>query len=204
MTGGVGAGCAVSVPPSTQAWLARSAHHDGPCARLFESVSGRAYRKPAGGGLWTSTWDPMPCSGWAQWCIVDAYKRPPFHVWLLDVDPGARIYTVDSYADLAGLVASYGDPESRYTDLSWGLIARDYDGLHLTDAGQWATRLSHPHDLYTWDCESTLWFRWVFTDVRRHGPWVPPSRPCDDTDCYRCDGSGTHWLAADEMAEAAS
>jgi len=34
--------------------------------------------------------------------------------------------------------------------------ATRYDAIHLTDRGQWATRMTHPKNLYGWDCESVL------------------------------------------------
>jgi hypothetical protein len=97
-----------------------------------------------------------------DWCVSEQYAGPSFNVWLLNPDPAARIAHIDTYSDLAALVAAYPGPgvDTRFPD--WEAVSRDYDAVHLTDAGQWATRLSHPHDLYGWDCESTLWFRWCF------------------------------------------
>ena len=189
----------------TQAWIARSPRHDGPTERLFDAPSGgRGICKPRG-GLWTSTWDPRSCSGWAQWCIEARFKKPPYAVWLLDVEPAARVFTVDTYYDLAVLMDAYGVPTRWGHEIAWGRLARDYDALHLTDAGQWATRLSEPHSLYGWDCESTVWMRWAFTDVRRFGDWSPPQVPCGENheseSCWRCDGSGVRWLTADGAEE---
>lgn len=96
-----------------------------------------------------------------------------FNVWLLEVDQSARVYTVDTVSDLKQLHKSYGGVRDR-GDLSyfrflaawldWHAIAQDFDGVHLTERGQALTRFSDP-SLYGWDCESTAWFRWVFTDV---------------------------------------
>lgn len=55
--------------------------------------------------------------------------------------------------------------------LKFSEMAKQFDGMHLTDNGQWATRLP-PFDspnLYGWDCESTLWFRWAFDKVEDGG-----------------------------------
>lgn len=48
------------------------------------------------------------------------------------------------------------------------MAADGVDGVHLTDAGQWATRHARP-SLYGWDCECTLWLRWRFGEARWKG-----------------------------------
>ena len=57
--------------------------------------------------------------------------------------------------------------------LDWEQIAREYDGVRMTNKRQWTTRM--PRDikdmnlsLYGWDCESTLWFRDVFSKIEKH------------------------------------
>ncbi len=47
-------------------------------------------------------------------------------------------------------------------------MARDYDGLHLTEKGQWDTHMGRTN-LYGWDMESTLWFKWPGGVVRPLG-----------------------------------
>lgn len=70
---------------------------------------------------------------------------------------------IDSIADLTTVVdafpATLGFPgASRYPD--WlALAAAGWDAVYLTDKGQWATHMSHPLDLYGWDCASVLWLR---------------------------------------------
>ena len=100
------------------------------------------------------------------------------------------MYTIDSYADLQTLCRMYGRTEtfgedSKYgpfhdTFPDWSLVAERYDGVHLTDEGQWATRLSHPLNLYGWDCESTLWLRWVFDSVEELGRRTFEAEPWPD------------------------
>jgi len=44
-------------------------------------------------------------------------------------------------------------------------LAEDYDALHLTHDGYLRTRSPRRSPrLVGWDCESTLWFRWMFTE----------------------------------------
>jgi hypothetical protein len=155
-------------------------------AKLFKPirVESPIPRPKPRGGLWTSTWHEEYGGGWVQWCLSEEFEcdrsDPTWpKCWLLDPAPDARVYTIDSYADLQALVDRFPhryDYEDRgfgaHVDLQprWLSVAEHYDGVHLTDAGQWATRLSHPLNLYGWDCESTLWFRWSFERVEYLGP----------------------------------
>lgn len=163
-----------------QAWVPRG--DDPPAAARFRPVRNRPFPwvKPEhDGGLWTSTWQPGTGSGWIQWCIEESFDcdcdSPTFPVWKLTPDPAARVARIDSLADLEALVAAYpaADPEWRAAGRfehhpDWQRIADDFDAVNLTDAGQWATRLTDP-GLYGWDCESTLWLRWAFTAVEDLG-----------------------------------
>ncbi len=45
--------------------------------------------------------------------------------------------------------------------LDFEKLARDFDGIWLTAEGQWDTRMTSPN-LYGWDVECVLFFRWVF------------------------------------------
>jgi hypothetical protein len=138
------------------------------------------YRKPSG-GLWTSTWDDRFGSAWVQWCVSEEFRCPPdsvwADVWLLKAKRDARVFVIDSYRDLAELVERYPHralapsyvPRRDITP-HWLKVASDYDAVSLTDAGQSSTHLSYPLDLYGWDCESTLWLRWMFESVERIEP----------------------------------
>lgn len=152
------------------------------------------------GGLWTSTQlSSDGYCGWIEWCNDEKFGPLQNRVWRLDVDPTAKVYTIDEHADLKRLAQlyppvcdhknrtrrpgsmgdgqSYGCPDavrSIGSGVYWRGVAEDFDAVHLTDAGQWATRHTTPN-LYGWDCESTLWFRWKFLDVvdlgrRRYRP----------------------------------
>lgn len=168
---------------STQAWVRRKTPVRSLAAEHFRPVpvEERPRAKPTNGsgGLWTSTYDERFGSGWVQWCLSEEFdcdrKNPTFHIWTLEPDPEARVYTIDTYRDLDRLCRLYGrthtfgedSPFGPFHDTypDWSLVAESYDAVHLTDDGQWATRLSGPLNLYGWDCESTLWFRWKFIDM---------------------------------------
>jgi hypothetical protein len=147
------------------------------------------WKKPAKGtGLWTSTWDAEREScGWLDWMAAERWtprSREPgewvhqeFEAYIIWPDPRARVAVVDSYADLEALMRRFPHNDhlaerleaispgwnERHAALDFeGMARAGLAGMHLTDEGQWMTRLSNPHNLYGWDCESTVWFRWVF------------------------------------------
>lgn len=137
---------------------------------------GRISVKPGRTGMWTSSYTPDNSEGicdWLRWC-----KGESFHVeawrsaYVYEITRPLRIIEIDSLADLLALNDAFGLPSevsvtlnardsshpiSRYPN--WQLLAKHFDAVHLTEEGQWATRLSHPDELYGWDCESTLWLR---------------------------------------------
>jgi len=139
-------------------------------------------------GFWTSTYLPRGkfASDWAYFLLYndkrELRKQQGKTHLLLKVKPSARVYHIDSYGDLAKLVRRYPhkvmmeefeiwrkigllteDGAGVRAPIDWEKVAQDYDGVHLTDDGQGATRHSYPYDLYGWDAESTVWFRNVFS-----------------------------------------
>ena len=158
-----------------QAWMTPAANPDQPCERQFTPVSNYSFIKPKG-GLWTSTWQGEPkVSGWAEWCRSESFSAGDHRVWLLTPKADACIAVVAEMADLKALLLRYPLSLGKAYDhifqpLDFERMAQDYDGMHLTDSGQWATRLTEPN-LYGWDCESTCWFQWAFDRVEQ-GPTI--------------------------------
>lgn len=192
----------ISASRPVQAWVKGNTEGPAPSPGHFQPIDALGrwdyhWVKPRSGGLWTSTWDPSFGSGWIDWCIGESFAGPAFDVWLLTPDPAAHVYDIDSLDDLAALIRRFpgrGSHQPEYP--AWDLVAQEYDGVHLTDKGQWATRLAHPISLYGWDCESTLWFRWTFGAIQHHGTWTAPASACSrGEDCWRCSGSGVHYLS---------
>ena len=136
----------------------------------IEPVKNTKFIKPVG-GLWTSTYTPEEeyQSAWIEWCIREEPE------WIKDVNffllvpkEDAQIYVIDCYEDLEQLYSKFGiSSEVGLTVMDWEEIAKHYDGVMLTEAGQVHTRFSHPLSLYGWDCESTVWFRDVFEGVKK-------------------------------------
>jgi hypothetical protein len=126
-------------------------------------------------GLWTSTWDEAgKTSDWVDWCVDASFGTPYEQQWfLLNVKPDARIYQIDNSHDLRNLFKSY---RRQFTGpmaalntlgyLDYEQISQDFDAIHLTAQGQQHARFG-ADNLYGWDCESTIWFRWCFTSVEK-------------------------------------
>ena len=129
-------------------------------------------RKPRN-GLWTSDWDGVT-SPWLDLLQRDHdlgdlqgfHPRSLTTVTLLTPDPAARIYTVDSAADLDALFARFPRHADFGETVDWVVVGEHYDAVRLTYAGQQATPLrTDKVDTYGWDIPSTVWYRWCFTSV---------------------------------------
>ena len=131
--------------------------------------------KPTG-GLWTSTYTPNDeyPSAWVKWCI----KEQP--EWIKDINffllipkENVNVFIINSFDDLKYLCERFIWPKADsisdvkiFAPLDWEEIAEYYDGVMLTEKGERETRHSYP-SLYGWDCESTLWFRNVFKEIKK-------------------------------------
>jgi hypothetical protein len=169
----------VALPTVTGADLPRQAYayppgHDLSLTQpeLFRPVtSRRGWVKPdPGTGLWTATVTEATPDGrplrtsWTDWCEAEQFGS---YTHLVEVFPAAdaRVLRIDTLDDLRAVVAAFpAEPRIpgwavEYPD--WEALATSWDGVWLTDAGQWRTRLP-PTDgpnLYGWDCESVLWLQ---------------------------------------------
>lgn len=148
--------------------------HAGPLGKGFEPVRNRSNSiilKPEG-GLWTSTYTPLGefDSAWMRFY----YGRDKLRTGqVFRVSPKARLVTIHSLEDLRLVHEAYGiarppKPPEEMANV-WGVfhparldfeeLAKDYDGMHLTEAGERETRDRFAdYTLAGWDCESTLWF----------------------------------------------
>jgi len=130
-------------------------------------------------GLWTSTWrEETQDSDWVEWCVGNDFGNPDGCYWyLLIPQTDIRLYTIDSVADLHRLLRRYPwvterqqrmnamMGSSHFAQPDFESLAKEYDGLHLTERGNAVTHLSYPQDMNAWDCESVCWFRWKFAKV---------------------------------------
>ena len=140
-----------------------------PAPGQIEPISNgeRLLPKPYG-GIWTSTYHPDFGSDWIAWArseFTAVLEGCQAHLLRLERSKKLRILWINSLPDLEAAHSQYPLDHHEIPSLDFEAIARDYDGMHLTVAGQARTRLTFPLSLYGWDCESTIWFRWCFAEV---------------------------------------
>jgi hypothetical protein len=129
-----------------------------PTASLVQPVRNTGWIKPEG-GIWTT---PEGSDGWLNWCKREDFSEPEAMTeYKLEPKVPAKLAVIDSLGDLEDIVADYGRVAYRMTVLDFERMARRVDGIWLTERGQWATRMTTPN-LYGWDLESILFFRWIF------------------------------------------
>jgi hypothetical protein len=177
-----------------QAWIVKP-DHGPPMPRDFRKVQGADtlnkpgvhLKPPERRGLWTSTWTgPESISEWAEWCMAEDFAGPEWRVYVLTPRPRTKLWNIDSLDDLIALLDRFGAETelsravgrtSMFPGIDFDAFLRDgYIGVHLTDKGQWATRLSEP-SLYGWDCE------WAFAEVEDMGVLTHSHK------CGRCNFS---------------
>ncbi len=145
------------------------------------SNDAKTLSKPRG-GLWTSTYDADYGSGWVRWCVAYRYNEPlDLHWTVVSVSSTAKVAIIDSAADFAGLINRYPRLLHGRRGLNFERLAQDYDAVHLTHEGYLKSRSprSGPR-LIGWDCESTLWFRWVFSESHKVQPCFKDADRFDD------------------------
>jgi len=130
-------------------------------------------RKPWG-GFWTSTYLGENGSDWVRWCEgedFDDTNRSRW--WILRPASDAPVLRIDSWSDFDAIEQRYAVqlyPEIPHDLKTWNFLAMAADGfagVHLTKMasidlhyGRGATM----EDLNSWDCESTVWFQWLFDE----------------------------------------
>jgi hypothetical protein len=174
-------------------------------------VNGHMQVKPHG-GLWTSTYkNEQYGSEWIQWCLSEDFMIPVegYHSTLLYPKKDAKIHVINSVGEMNYVFDNY--KWKKYEDIGVKIefvdfeeMAKDFDGLHLTDYGQYITRhpmfteffiSSHKENpdevrkandslrtFYGWDCESTLWFNDVFDVVEYIGKFKFVREPYGEED----------------------
>lgn len=119
---------------------------------LVLPVKNSTWCKPKEGGLWTSPIDST--WGWKDWNESEQYREcNEENSFVIQVKENSKILIIDSLSDLlnAPLISGYSGKV-----LDFELIATKYDAIWLTSKGQNKTYLSHPTNLYGWDCETVL------------------------------------------------
>lgn len=156
-----------------QLFVGREPHHTK--FQTADHTEARQFSQKPSGGPWTSSYI-NGASDWVRWCRSEEWGDVDNTMWWkLQAYPDTVLLQIDSFRDLSSIMAWCGierDPGDRYSRkyLDWAAI-RDagFQGVHLTDNGNnecRSGRFDIGYDLNSWDVESTVWFEWVFTDIR--------------------------------------
>lgn len=98
---------------------------------------------------------------------------------------------IDSHADFVRLIERYPRILRGRRGLDFECLSAEYDGLHLTNEGYLRTRTTRSGPaLVGWDCESTLWFRWIFREWHEVKPDFKDVERFDDL-WFRLSGWST-------------
>jgi len=118
---------------------------------LFQPIKNREYIK-SHGGLWSSP--IVSAHGWKE--AAPQMDLGDFET-SFKVRVKGKIFTIDALEDLERFEYQEMDYGPFMVDF-WPdfeeLLERKYVAVHLTEKGQRETRLSHPRNLYGWDCET--------------------------------------------------
>lgn len=135
--------------------------------------------------FFTSTWDPGRRSmAWLDFMSREASRGGELParlasaghaLWLLEPDPKASLFVIDSFIDFKELTDGYPHPFGRPLAPDWRGIAEThaFDGVHVTEnaINQAQSQRFGPYvPFYGWDVESTAWFAFAFTAAKRVGP----------------------------------
>ncbi len=106
------------------------------------------------GGLWT-----CPGEQWKEWCEKEEFDNIEAKNKVIIEAEFKELITIDTEADLHKLQWSIDTWTKQYPMHFINfekMKKKGVDGIYLTDAGQWATRMTNPYHLYGWDFESLL------------------------------------------------
>lgn len=138
------------------------------------------FGKPAG-GLWTSSYHCMYDDGWIRFVQEDYTAHPGYAgAWLLHPKP-CRVWVMDGmeshdvFHDQFGVITpmekkiaervyhQYGIGDRiPVRSIDWQMVMQVCDAVWLT--APWTVRMTREGTFYGWDCESTLWFKWLFDE----------------------------------------
>lgn len=126
--------------------------------RKFRKPKNISWNKPKNRtGLWAS---PLNSNhSWYHAALeMGIRNHTPDECVKFKLKRNARVLVIDDVSDLLNLVYfnPFGEGYSYMDAIDFEELTKTYDAIYLTEAGQWRTRLSHPHHLYGWDCECIL------------------------------------------------
>ena len=144
------------------------------------TVQNEVFHKPKG-GFWTSTYTPKDrhISSWVEWCSSEQPDWLKGKYYILYPKKEIKIYKINNYDDLKYIFEKYPYYNKEHEAIlrhqhfiDWEKVAKDYDAVQITEKGELIARgnctffLQDGYSLYGWDCESTVWFRNVFDEIK--------------------------------------
>lgn len=147
------------------------------------------------GGLWTSTYLGEYGSDWIQWAVREMGVEE-CEGYVLTPKEDNNVYIIDSLEDMKKLLEEYGFFPSyveeemekitkKYGDyatygfyyVDYESMAKQYDGMQLTKKGlddiEKKLQFLTTSIFSNFDCESTIWFHWVFKEEKEHIKFEP-------------------------------
>lgn len=182
-----------------QIWMSDTRTNEPTPAKMKSVCEGMMLPIKPIGGMWTSTYTPDQeyDSAWIEflfnsarlsssmdesdsyWVTKEEGIYADQHKWLMKPKTDLNILIVDSHSDLRQIVKKYEKPtykgiessEIEDTIIDFCKIAEDFDAMRLTEKGQKETRRPGKNEpnLYGWDTESTLHFRWNWKEFEYVG-----------------------------------
>lgn len=154
------------------------------------SVENLGINKPGGHVFWTSTLKDKQ-SAWLEWC---SYEMPE---WIGNqaaiIRPGGKVFHIKDMTSYEYLYSEFPlkeDPYGSHTfmgrnqrNLDWPAVAKEWDGIHMTEDAVWSTR----DFTYGWDMESTAWLNPTVLTIERI---VDVERQCSI-----CDEEDDEWMS---------
>lgn len=127
-------------------------------SNIFKQVKNLSYsNKPKPGtGLWAS---PKESNyGWKDWCKQENFRScKDKNSFTFELDKNAKILIIDNYEDLIKNLNFLKHKEFKgLISIDFEEASKRYDAILLTEKGERNTRITHPKNLYGWDCESIL------------------------------------------------
>lgn len=104
---------------------------------------------------------------WHEWCMCNHFNTGLSNYYIeYKIKEDSNLYIIDSQNDLIKLIESYDRVENElpitvFVYPNFEAIAKDYDGIYLTQKGQYDTHMpidKYEYNLYGWDCECLLIF----------------------------------------------
>ena len=123
--------------------------------KKFLPIKNENWVKPKG-GLWTSPVNSK--EGWKNWCHSEEFRVcKESNSFKLKFFNNTKILIIETLDDLKNLLRTHSNFSGFKSYIDYEKLVNDgIDAIWLTAEGQWDTRLSHPVDLYGWDCETVF------------------------------------------------